>query len=429
MRRSLLLDEPTSALDPTTEAAIMETIKELMRGRTTLIATHRLATIHNLDQIIVLEHGRIIEQGRGPELITRGGVYAKLYASENFRHDADNLTMLIEVLTGLSASRAAREVMSNVREDRHVEHDWWQEPIPPNVEFGEGFYCETAQIFRFLRNKKPRAVVIGKHVSCYAGCSFAIGVNGQCTIGNFTLLNGALIMAEEKIEIGSYCLVSWNVGIADSDFHPIEPAQRLIDAEALAPYFKNRPARPKLKTVPVKICDNVWIGMNAVILKGVTIGENSVVAAGSVVTKSVEPNTVVAGNPAVVVKHFEGDSFSTPNAQRPTSTLNPVASTLDVRRWALGVFFLMKRKRIVVMGFMGSMPIAGVVWQHIHYVVGLQRLGHDVYLHRRFSALPVQPRNVRSHRRVRLRGKSSRPPGAGLRFQKSLGVLRALLAR
>ena len=80
----LLLDEPTSALDPSTEAAIMETIKELMRGRTTLIATHRLATIHNLDQIIVLEHGRIIEQGRGPELLIRGGVYAKLYTSGKF---------------------------------------------------------------------------------------------------------------------------------------------------------------------------------------------------------------------------------------------------------------------------------------------------------------------------------------------------------
>jgi len=80
----LLLDEPTSALDPSTEAAIMETIKELMRGRTTLIATHRLATIHNLDQIIVLEHGRIVEQGRGPDLVARGGVYAKLYSSGHF---------------------------------------------------------------------------------------------------------------------------------------------------------------------------------------------------------------------------------------------------------------------------------------------------------------------------------------------------------
>ena len=80
----LLLDEPTSALDPATESAIMETIKELMRGRTTLIATHRLATIHNLDQIIVLDHGRVIEQGRGPDLIARGGVYAKLYSSGHF---------------------------------------------------------------------------------------------------------------------------------------------------------------------------------------------------------------------------------------------------------------------------------------------------------------------------------------------------------
>jgi ATP-binding cassette subfamily B protein/subfamily B ATP-binding cassette protein MsbA len=80
----LLLDEPTSALDPTTEAAILETIKELMRGRTTLIVTHRLATIHNVDQIVVLEGGRVAEQGRGPELVARGGVYAKLYASGKY---------------------------------------------------------------------------------------------------------------------------------------------------------------------------------------------------------------------------------------------------------------------------------------------------------------------------------------------------------
>ena len=80
----LLLDEPTSALDPTTESAIMDTIKELMRGRTTLIATHRLATIHGVDQIVVLEHGRIVEKGPGPELIACGGAYAKLYSSGKF---------------------------------------------------------------------------------------------------------------------------------------------------------------------------------------------------------------------------------------------------------------------------------------------------------------------------------------------------------
>ena len=66
-------------------------------------------------------------------------------------------------------------------------------------------------------------------------------------------MNGALIMAEERIEIGTHCLISWNVGIADSDFHPIDPAQRRIDALALAPYYKDRPPRPPLRTAPVII--------------------------------------------------------------------------------------------------------------------------------------------------------------------------------
>jgi acetyltransferase-like isoleucine patch superfamily enzyme len=196
--------------------------------------------------------------------------------------------------------------MSNVNSERRVEHDWWNEPIPPNVVFGEGFYCESAQVFRHLKSKTPGAVRFGDHVSVYGGCSFSVGVNGRCSVGDFTLLNGALVMAEELIEIGSHCLVSWNVGIADSDFHPLAPAQRIIDAHALAPFFKDRPPRPKIRTAPVIISDNVWIGMNAVILKGVTIGENSVVAAGAVVTKSVPPNVVVAGNPAVITKQLDG---------------------------------------------------------------------------------------------------------------------------
>ena len=194
--------------------------------------------------------------------------------------------------------------MSNVRPDRFVENDWWQHPIPPNVEFGAGFFCESAQVFRQFRSKLPRALVLGDHVSCYAGCSFAIAANATCSIGSFTLLNGAIIMAEERVEIGSHCLISWNVGIADSDFHPLDPPQRRADAEALAPFMKGRPARPPIRARPVIIADNVWIGMNSTILKGVTIGENSVVAAGSVVTKPVPPNVVVAGNPAVITKEL-----------------------------------------------------------------------------------------------------------------------------
>jgi ATP-binding cassette subfamily B protein/subfamily B ATP-binding cassette protein MsbA len=75
----LLLDEPTSALDPETEKAIMETIFELMQGRTTLIVTHRISTVHRLNHIVVLKEGSICEQGSGAELLAAGGTYARLY--------------------------------------------------------------------------------------------------------------------------------------------------------------------------------------------------------------------------------------------------------------------------------------------------------------------------------------------------------------
>jgi ATP-binding cassette, subfamily B, bacterial len=78
----LLLDEPTSALDPETEAGIMETLRELMKGRTTVIVTHRIATVHHSDRIFVLENGRIIEEGLGPDLLQKQSTYARLYQAQ-----------------------------------------------------------------------------------------------------------------------------------------------------------------------------------------------------------------------------------------------------------------------------------------------------------------------------------------------------------
>ena len=78
----LLMDEPTSSLDPETERELMGALRELMKGRTTVISTHRIAAAEACDRIVVLEDGHIVESGRGEELLARNGVYARIYAAQ-----------------------------------------------------------------------------------------------------------------------------------------------------------------------------------------------------------------------------------------------------------------------------------------------------------------------------------------------------------
>ena len=99
-----------------------------------------------------------------------------------------------------------------------------------------------------------------------------------------------------SIEIGSDCLIAAGTRIQDNDGHPLDPAARLR---------KERVKEADIK--PVRIGNNVWIGARSTILKGVTIGDNAVVGTGSVVTRDVEPGTVVAGNPARVIRSVEGE--------------------------------------------------------------------------------------------------------------------------
>ena len=101
-------------------------------------------------------------------------------------------------------------------------------------------------------------------------------------------------MAAESIVIGDACMIAHGVYISDADWHGI--------------YDR---AEPVGNTKPVVLEDNVWIGDSAIICKGVTIGENSIIGAGAVVTKNVPPNSVFAGNPAKLVKTLENKEFNT----------------------------------------------------------------------------------------------------------------------
>ena len=108
------------------------------------------------------------------------------------------------------------------------------------------------------------------------------------TVGSHFAMTGGTLCAAERIEIGDHVTIGDNVTVVDSDFHPIDPVRRLTHPN-------------DGQTSPVIIENNVFIGMNSLILKGVKIGEGSVIGAGSVVTKDVPPGVIVAGNPARVI--------------------------------------------------------------------------------------------------------------------------------
>lgn len=129
---------------------------------------------------------------------------------------------------------------------------------------------------------------------------------GRIHIGNAVMISpGVRISASDDIRIGHGCMMANGVYITDCDWHGIYDRMQ-------------RDPEPK----PVRIGDNVWLGDHATVLKGVTIGDNSIVAAGSVVTKDVPANVIVAGNPACVVKtldpslgfHTREQHFSQPAA-------------------------------------------------------------------------------------------------------------------
>ena len=149
---------------------------------------------------------------------------------------------------------------------------------------------------------KPRFIELsGAHISLGENALVAASADrwvrlntfgdGVLEIGDSVLITpGVRISAANRIEIGHGCMLASSVYITDADWHGVYDRVDTPGANA-----------------PVVLADNVWVGDSAVICKGVTIGCNSIVGAGAVVTKDVPDNVIVAGNPATVVKQLDPD--------------------------------------------------------------------------------------------------------------------------
>ena len=174
---------------------------------------------------------------------------------------------------------------------------WWR---LKGIDVGQGWRCYGLPI---IQKHRQSSIQIGKNMGLRSTVSSnPLGANhpvilstrragAKLTIGDNFGMTGGSVVVEEEVNIGNHVLVGANSIITDTDFHPLDPDIRRI-----------RPADAKI--APVIIEDDVFIGMNSLILKGLTIGERSIVGAGSVVTRDVPPRTIVAGNPARIIREF-----------------------------------------------------------------------------------------------------------------------------
>lgn len=176
---------------------------------------------------------------------------------------------------------------------------WTHGDLPANVRVGANSVISGDLAFKRFYSRHDPALIIGAHCTM-EGVHFALGEEARVEIGDYCYFTDAVLLCELELRIGSYVVLGWNVTLADTDFHPIAPAMRIADAIACSPLGKGRP-RPAIMRQPVVIEDDVWIGPNATILKGVRIGTGAFVEAGALVTRDVPPRARVVGNPAQIV--------------------------------------------------------------------------------------------------------------------------------
>lgn len=176
---------------------------------------------------------------------------------------------------------------------------WLHGELPAAVQAADGTIISGEFAFKRFHSRRTPGLVLGAHCTM-DGVQFAVGEEGAIEIGAYCYFTNAVLLCELALQIGSYVVIGWNATIADTDFHPIAPALRVADAVACSPVGAGR-QRPPILRRPVVIEDDVWVGPNATILKGVRVGAGAFVEPGALVTRDVPPRSRVAGNPAEVI--------------------------------------------------------------------------------------------------------------------------------
>ena len=170
-----------------------------------------------------------------------------------------------------------------------------------SISTGASIYPES-KMYNFQGKKEN--IIVGEN-SHIRGELLIFAYGGKITIGKNSFVGElSRIWSGENIIIGDNVLISHNVNIIDSNTHETDSIERNDGFKNLKTFGQPK-EKGSIITAPIIIKNNSWINFNAIILKGVTIGEGAIVAAGSVVTKDVPDYSVVAGNPAEIKKYLK----------------------------------------------------------------------------------------------------------------------------
>jgi acetyltransferase-like isoleucine patch superfamily enzyme len=178
---------------------------------------------------------------------------------------------------------------------RYLPDDWFPREIPPDLSIGERSYLVSSYAFLHCPTSIPKGIRIGNDTGIYHGTFFEVGQDARVEIGNFSTLVGAFIRAEREITVGDYVFIAHEVTITDCEGYGSSQYQTAT--------YRLPPGNCDPR--PVHIGNDVWIGLRAVILAGVTIGEGAVIGAGTIVYQDVPPMTIFSGNPGRILRRID----------------------------------------------------------------------------------------------------------------------------
>ena len=189
-----------------------------------------------------------------------------------------------------------------------INNDWYPGGLPSNIKLDKYAYPETSFSFASFYSKLSEGFALGFASGNYGAGNFWVGPNGKVTVGKYVILNSTNILCNRQITIGDHCMFAWGTVITDTwlDARAFNAGHRksllfeLAHSDFRFPEFSEH-------AKPVIVEDNVWVGFDAVILPGVTLGRGCIVGSRTVISESVPPYAVIVGNPARIVKFLNPD--------------------------------------------------------------------------------------------------------------------------